>query len=1127
MKRRLLAIVLACVMVISMLPMNVFAAVQCPGADVLHNLTNCPDAVKGETVAPICGEYGYTLYECPSCGADFASDFVEPVGEHNWAVTTEKVEATCDKDGAEAVETCSVCKATKGGEVIPATGHDWEVVGTATEGCTVSYKCANCGEVKSESGDHDWCDMPEIVLEPTYFEDGLAKYTCEVCGKTKEVVILCEHVCSDFDVIEGKDATCEATGLVASKQCKECKTLFNMAGEEIETNVIEALGHNFDIEKGAVVLSQKDATCSKEGSRVVECANGCGKKETQVIEMAPHSYEPEPTFVQEATCTKYGYKLYACINCGHYEEVDRQDPLGCTLYDDELSTDKVEIAPTCTKDGSYNWNCGRCGEAQSETIAKLGCDVKTVTVEAKCHQFGYTFTYCANEGCDAEGVVYTETYEDVENAAKYREPEYAIYNVTVDGKAVNLLSIEIDVEGGMDANCHTRDNSLSYAINEPTCTKDGNGVFYCAYCSYYGTEVLKATGHNFDLENGATIVGIYQRQSCTKDEKITIKCANCSATKVVTTENVAYGHKMGEPTVVAPTCVSRGYTLRVCENGCGHSEKTDYVAIPAYKLEYTYEEASTIHNLDPNYCVEKRQGTCEIVGLYEYRCLNCRKDVLVVDDETGKGHVPGTVHIEPKDATCTEAGWTMGFTCKCGVVVESEEIPALGHKIGKPTCTEGVKCERCDYTEAATGHRLMVCTDHAEVSCLQFGYVHTECRACDYEVIRDYVPTLGHDMIVDEEASFDANCTEDGLKVENCGNGCGHTVETVLPATGHKNEAGEAIVDVCTDTVEDRFCVNCQSEIGKSHSAKYYEGDLHPSTCTEYGYIIHSCEICGQKDVEQIETLGEHSWIGKGLDGWTVTVAPTYHSEGTKVRECLVCGYTETESVPVKTGIGMFINVENALQPGAAIVDSSVVKVTVSVDANAVGVQAYAFTLNYNKYVLDFIGAEFGENVAFGVNTSVTDVHKANGEIVVAANSYNSDAGLTQDYIVDADEVLVDLYFRVNCAEEAETYLNIVNAKFINKTGADAAEIIETEQGLVAIDQFLDVDNDGEFTLVDCQIAYKILIGEPVDGVNLITYDATIDIDKDGFITIVDVQMLYDYLVGNNDYEDMTAAGIQ
>ena len=207
MKRRILAIVLTVMMVLTMLPMNILAAEEsdthqhiCPGAEVTHTKDNCTWEVV-ETVATECGEDGYTVYKCHVCNAGFVADIVPAKAEHSYAdVEGTAVDATCDAAGKKADQKCSNCGKEVEGAEIPKLAdngeHTWETVSVAAGKCdeerAAEQKCKVCGATQQttvEAGEHTW-GTP--VITPAEGEiDGSAVYTCTVegCGATKTVVI--------------------------------------------------------------------------------------------------------------------------------------------------------------------------------------------------------------------------------------------------------------------------------------------------------------------------------------------------------------------------------------------------------------------------------------------------------------------------------------------------------------------------------------------------------------------------------------------------------------------------------------------------------------------------------------------------------------------------------------------------------------------------------------------------------------------------------------------------------------------------------------------------------------------------------------------------------------------------
>ncbi len=122
--------------------------------------------------------------------------------------------------------------------------------------------------------------------------------------------------------------------------------------------------------------------------------------------------------------------------------------------------------------------------------------------------------------------------------------------------------------------------------------------------------------------------------------------------------------------VVAPTCHSVGYTIRVCKK-CEVADRIDEVpATDAHNWEKVSEERSLS-------CLECNMGT--------YRCTN--KDCTETKKEPVKDENGNVVYgphevipIEGKAATCTEDGYTAYTRCViCSESKHSEKIPAIGH----------------------------------------------------------------------------------------------------------------------------------------------------------------------------------------------------------------------------------------------------------------------------------------------------------------------------------------------------------------------------------------------------------------------------------------------------------------
>lgn len=152
--------------------------------------------------------------------------------------TEAAVPATHTTPGKTAVQTCSVCGYTTGGEVIPAdaSAHDWKVTSQTDSTCTVPgeihYSCV-CGETKTEYKDLDPNNHTNIVTD-----DAVA-------------------------------ATCVATGLTAGSHCEDCKAVI-VAQQQTP---IDKNNHVGEIKTG---VNAKEATRGEDGYTGDSVCAACG-----------------------------------------------------------------------------------------------------------------------------------------------------------------------------------------------------------------------------------------------------------------------------------------------------------------------------------------------------------------------------------------------------------------------------------------------------------------------------------------------------------------------------------------------------------------------------------------------------------------------------------------------------------------------------------------------------------------------------------------------------------------------------------------------------------------------------------------------------------------------------------
>ena len=158
--------------------------------------------------------------------------FIREAAHVHEPVVDEAVPASCTENGLAEGSHCSKCgKTIEEQQIIPATGHDYQLIPeqkpTCTEpGHTASYACINCGDpivpgTVLDAPGHTVITVPAVASTCT--EAGTTEGTmCTVCG---EILSGCESTAAlnhHYVIVSARPATCAENGNTQGVACERC-----------------------------------------------------------------------------------------------------------------------------------------------------------------------------------------------------------------------------------------------------------------------------------------------------------------------------------------------------------------------------------------------------------------------------------------------------------------------------------------------------------------------------------------------------------------------------------------------------------------------------------------------------------------------------------------------------------------------------------------------------------------------------------------------------------------------------------------------------------------------------------------------------------------------------------------
>ncbi len=1074
--KKILSFALVLAMCVSV-ALPIFAAEpECPGnVNKDHFKTNCTYTYV-DTYAPKCGERGYTVYQCNGCGKYFADDFTQNLEQHDYQVTTAP---TCGEAGSE--------KCTKCGDEQPITAleHAWtpsaNICGEPGE--KITQTCSNCGETREVevTGEHDW----KIVVkeEPICGKDGLAIYTCNVCGYEKEVAIDCE--------------TAEVGGhkwVFVEAVAKTCTTDGNTAGYVCDNEGCDAVA-----EVGDVIN-----TVDEEGNPVQVTV-------ASKYEVVPASHETTETYIA-ATCVTPGYTMYVCTveGCGYATmEVDPNAP----ALGHEMPANATVTTTACAiVDGVFvpgktvtTGICNQCGN--NATVTETVNHTYTSTpVAATCTTGAYTVYTCTHStACaavesakgepvaDAHKVVYI--YEGSEDAANYPslplDGTYAptctekgyCYKVCANGCGNEMALMDVP--------------ALGHDYGDPV-YNCGTGMndYTCATCGDVKSEAIEGFNkndytHHYDwIDNGVWngTIAVNVDNGCGKPAIYNYTCDHCNEAILVI---VTASHTVPAGWVDNandPTCTQDGnYAWFICAKDdckayCYYDAEGALVVIPNAEGATTPE---LVENSDMPKAVVIAKTGCDIVIDKEYKAPVCG-----TPGQTAQWHCKN----DNCDAVATYDGITVDANGN-PMVKAGDEAKLTGSSALSVELTVSHAWANTDTL--VLNHKYEGAATFQTRTCAEYGYKLYACTNCDAWEWRYYAQDTDHNI-----EKTEPECTVNGYYV--CTNAwCQHrdalgnlVLNTTNPtyeviwSEGHVDENGDPIICVA----EDFWCAVCNPEFipnpafdenaeesetnpkmipsGNTKLPHYeshntaaedwkaavlangvhspmggmYATELDYSRdCTQWSYIVYVCPDCeddtkgGHFTVREEAPCKEHHVIAgnkeyKAADAkriphssFTKIITPaTFTEAGVKAAICSCEGCEQivaTREYPNEE-IGFDLKVDSAIYAGADIVDSGRIEVDVLVNAYEVYAYSIYFDLAYNANHLEFVEAKLPDGSPFGES----------GLDAYATVDSLTNVGEAHVYLANYGEKLSNIPFDLY-GEQLAVVTLVFDVKAVNATG--------------------------------------------------------------------------------------------
>lgn len=909
MNNRILAMLLAIIMIIGIVPVTADAATKCKHTDYTT-------VAQKDATCTVNGNVEYYVCNNTKCGVrSLYKDFSQIVNDTSiLAITAPGHSFEWKADETQHYEECAICHhqktSTKGNHSLTAkdngdgthdldcsvAGCPYEVKAAAhVDGSVQDCKCGYCGAV-----------MHDLKLVEA------KEATCKEAGMKAYYACQHEYCVAKFDAETNEQTTTEALTIKRTahdisweykdgkhrQYCADCNTTHKdwadhtLAYKDNEdgthTKSCETCGYS---EKVDHVDSDKNCVCEACGADLAHVYEGwkndvdghwhsCTKENCgENFDWAKHTYTytaNEGKHTHTETCTVCN-KVKETQTCFDKDGDHYCDGCKALMRHGFTDADVMRKSATCTEDGFVaHYKCAKC----SVLFVKEGSEFVPTTAEAivlkatghkakeviSCNDTEH-YNLCANGKCTEKLNVEAHKFEYAPNGA---DTHYA--KCSVCGRMPEALKFVPHVDENKDcvcdacgfANDHLDKSKMTYVeYLAPTCTADGHTDYYlCGNCNgkflsdgSAWDPFLKALGHDwvhkYDTLGGKHIVKCknckaYETQSHT-DTDGDCKCdiGECDA--------LIHSHDFVIVAKVEPTCTEVGYEAHLKYEACGKLFDANQNPISA-----PVEIPATGHDWSGEWVGYDSEQ-------HVLQCVNCDEQQFEEHEDADENNycdVCGVAlalkYVAQQDPTCTNIGykgyWVSEITGRkyadeagTTLIANPEQIPALGHDLEAAVST------------GTAGHVY---------SCSRCSYTKTEnhtnkVNKCFCDVCGETIS--GHEIEYVEGKA--ATCTKTGIQdyiICKCGvmhdaaSGEIITAPVVIPALNHQYES--KWYNDAREGTHSKDCLRagCNEKISEEHDLTAYDlysGNLHEWRCSICEYKeseIHAdsngdsiCDECG------------------------------------------------------------------------------------------------------------------------------------------------------------------------------------------------------------------------------------------------------------------------------------------